>query len=285
MTYAYVVLTSLVFLALHVWRMWPGQASPDGHWYLTAANGQPVPTPYNRRWLLPLFLKEPKSWFVWTSCFFVLACLLMLPLKTSVMTAVCGTVLFAGLVGTSLNFVFPVLTDMTAMALALLAAWCAAAIHPLLGLAVAIVASASKEPAALFAALWAHEPLLAIGVTGAVPGLLAPTIEAPLTQPWLKMPVTYARGARDIFDWKALLLPLGALVPLTVLGWSSANLGLWELAAVGLAFAQLFTAMDTARLTWWAAPILIPAALHAPVEALLVGTVLHPFISHAYRGA
>ncbi len=249
----------------------------DGYHYLRAAGGIPVPSPYQRRWLLPCLLgPHPKRWAALTY-----ASLALLPAASlAYLSAVglsgvrlaFGAVLLCALPAHRFPLRFPVLTDAPAYTLALLTAW-ASLRAPWAALPLAFALGSMRESAPVFAALWAWDPWLLLGLLAT--GWRRPTCEPSATEPWLLRPFASAwKQRRDIgLDGSLYLRP-----------WGGALLGLvaptWQLAlTLAVAHAQLFTALDALRLTVWAAPVLCAVAaqtIPAPWMALaLLVTAIH----------
>ncbi len=248
----------------------------DSLHYLRSAEGMPVPSPYQRRWLLPYLLgPHPYRWAALTYVSFAL-----LPATGALYFSALGLsgyrLAFAALLLTALpahRFAlrYPVLTDAPAYTLTLLTAW-ATLRAPWAALPLAFVLGAMRESGPVFAALWAWNPLPLLGLLAA--GWFLPTCPPRAEEPWLVHPF---RGAwkmrRDLgLDGSLYLRPWGAaLAGLTVPTWQMG-------ATIAIAHAQLFAAVDAMRLAVWAAPVLCAAAARViPVPwmalALLVTAV------------
>lgn len=271
-------------LALLSWGAWSYRfgwsSSPDGWYYARASAGELVPLPFSLRWLLPVVLGSSRlRWHVTTAAALV-ALGPLVWLRTRSMEAVWLLVWLPGIFEQLSRH--PRLVDAPAWALALAAAlvwpscWWA-------GLLLALAAGATRETAAVFAAVWAGEPLLALGVIGA---LVGPSSSPPDSEE-LEAPWAFARSRHPNFLDAAIMLgPWGALAPLAAIGALEASPRELVIAGVALvlAYGQLLRAGDTARLFSWAAPALLPLALRAPWPVLELGLAVHPFVCALYLG-
>lgn len=249
--------------------------SPDGYYYLRAAAGDAVPHPYRLRWLLPLLLgARPDRWAALS-----IASLATLPaaawfyfhaMGLSEWPCAFAAALLSALPALRLPLRLPVLLDAPSFTGALLVA---AATHasPLLACALALPLGAMRETAPVFAAVWAWSPWPLVGVVAC--GWWRRS--AWPTEAWLTHPVRAALELRR---------RVGMDGSVYVRPWGAALAGLcapsWQLAAALLAsHAPLLFAQDTLRLTVWAAPVLVLAAVKVlPLWAAplaLVVTALH----------
>lgn len=226
--------------------------SPDGHYYLAAARGETVPSPYSRRWLLPEMLgSDPKHWAALT--YFSL---LLTPLAaywyTDSWKAAALLCALPGVWRCSLRF--PVLVDAPSFTLTLMTA-AAVPHHPILGALLSVLSGGMKESNPLFAALWSCSPIPLFGIFGS--SWLSKS--APPNAPWLEHPVQEALRLRAAIglDASLYLRPFGAaLLGLSVMTPQMA-------ITLLVAHAQLFMAQDTIRLAVWAAPVLVIPAVAA----------------------
>ncbi len=235
--------------------------SLDGYHYLRMASGQPTPSPYSRRRLLPWLLgPHPHRWAALTY-----ASLLATPAVAWCYFGAIGFVgwsrafaaaLLCALPGVwRVSLRLPVLTDAPAFVLALGVAALAPA-HPYLAALLSLPLGAIRETSPIFAALWAWHPAPLLGLLGArwfAPS--CPPNEA--REPWLAHPFREA--------W-AMRRRIGLDPSLYLRPWGVALLGLvgapsWQMVAtVALAHAQLFVAQDAIRLAVWCAPVLVARA-------------------------
>lgn len=250
--------------------------SPDGHRYLVMHERR-VCRPFHLRWLLPMVCRDkPARWLFVNRVSFAALGLLAWAYTGSVWMACIAT-----LPGLHFNWRFPVQVDVPALALALAAAvmlpiWWPAAVL------LAFVAGCTKESAPVFAAVFAWNPLLLVGLipvafrwlqrqgpdVDTLPTSHHELVAHPLRTGW------QFHGKR-LLDPQLMLLPWGGL--LVALGAVS-----WQLtAAVVLAYAQLAMATDSVRLYQWAAPVVALAATQAISPAWLplvaAATVWNPF--------
>ncbi|QBQ74827.1 hypothetical protein [Caudovirales GX15bay] len=252
-----------------------GELSSDGWRYLALAE-RDVPRPYNYRWLLPkLAGKDRRRWAQATN----MSLFAMVPLMRW-HTGRWGPGLFLfgleGVWGHSRRY--PVTTDATAMAGAILAA--AATRHRRWELAVAasLVAGATKESAPVFAALYAWNPLPLVGLLSPVVRQFAEEgaditddfshqcVIDPYRCAWQVHGGTLGDAKRWIAPWGALLAGLADPSAQTV-------------ATLGAGYVQCVRAVDTARLYQWAWPVLAERTVEAAGPwwpLLLLGHLLNP---------
>lgn len=241
--------------------MKPIRISPDGAHYLRMGSDGAAPHPYCRRWLLPRLLgSDPQRW-VWLTHISLaatpsLALVYFFSMGLPRWQAAFAAALLCSLPGLRLPRRLPVLTDAPAFALTLAVASLAASGHPWAAAYLALPLGAMRESGPVFAALWAWHPVPLIGLVAVrlfpVPRLIPPDP----SEPWLAKPFAYALALRQ---------HIGLDRGLYVTPWGAALLGLavptWQMAAAVLvAHAQLFVAVDTLRLTVWAAPVLVLGA-------------------------
>jgi hypothetical protein len=284
--YLWATLIAAVFYA--VTRIDTGvELSPDGRFY---SSGAPKPRPYSLRWLWPALCgKSVLAWMVLSAVSLIawgpaLAWYLSLT-GAAPWQQLFGVALLCGLPGLfRLNTRFPILIDPPAFLLALVSAAFALSGHPAYSVAAALAAGASKESAPIFAAAFALSPWPLIGLvacgwwraTGPIPTWAAE---------WLRHPVAYARKAQAgaWLDWKVVALPWGAVLPLALCAPLDRRLMLAAAAGAALGYAQMFTAVDRARLFSWAAP----AAIALAVTEVPEGWAVPIAAAHAlnpYRG-
>jgi len=180
----------------------------------------------------------------------------------------------AFLPGIAFSVRHPVLVDAFGMALALGAALMLSVCWPI-AIVLAFLAGCTRETAPIWAAVYAWNPLLLVGLV-------------PVGVRWLM------RSGPDVLDPKnAWILehPIKASIEfhagrwtdplLMVLPWGGLLAGITAftvqtLVAVGLGYSQLLVATDAVRLYQWAAPVLALAAVAAvpawalPIVALTV---------------
>jgi hypothetical protein len=229
--------------------------SPDGRYYLLAAQGFDVPSPYRLRWLLPAILgPEPEAWRALTRCSYIVlpfaAWLYFVDLPWR--ERLFATALLCALPALRISWRLPVLTDLAAFVLALsVAASAKAGAWPVCA-ALSLILGAIRETGPVFAACWAWHPLPLLGLAFA--GWWKRAANSNLA-PWLAHPVREAWLVRRAVGFDAsYVLPLGASLA-----------GLYDcsvpsIAGTFLAAAQLFAAQDTARLLVWAGPALVAHA-------------------------
>lgn len=262
-------LLPLAACAVHVYRTGQG-LSPDGRYYALSAKGERVPRPYSLRWALPLTLGD-RAW-AWQAASFIGI------VVTAWLLDPRAAWLFLWLPMTALNCRLPVLVDAPAFALALGSALAASRGWWALSVALGLAAGACKESAPVFAAAWSLSPWPLLGLLAAGWWRRA----AAPDQEWLERPWSSAR--RDPLDWRRMLLPWGAVLPLAWAGaaWDRATLAAG--VALVLGYAQLLRSMDDARLYQWAFPAVAVLACRAEGWWVLPALALHPFVCATHRG-
>ena len=239
------------------------QLTPDGVRYF-AASEQRVPRPFHYRWLLPKICK--KDYRAWKRVTHT-ALWLCIPLTYLYVgggwRGVAAASMVTGLSGVwHFNRKYPVLVDATGMTLALSSA--VATQHGLwpLGLALAVVGGCVRETSPIFAALYAWNPLLLLG-------LVAPAVrqlqrEGPdvldAKNNWILK--NQFKAAREYHD--PTIIPR----PRYVLPWGAALVALANLSpqlalTAGAAYSQMLVATDTVRLFMWCWPVVLSSAVHA----------------------
>jgi hypothetical protein len=263
--------------------------SPDGAYYMTVTCGRETPAPYCNRWFLPYAIgPHQKVWELVTLVVWLLCAPFILLLTDSVVAVWLWVWLPMG----AQWLRHPVLVDAPAMLFALAAAVSYRSDLPVLAFGLALLSSACKESGALFAACFAGEPWLVLPGLGAavfMRGLAKRQAISTWWPKWLSDPIGEARKTQDILNWKRMLLPWGAMLPLCIIYASTAHFGIWVWVALALGYAQLLVAQDKARLYQWAAPALVgPAAMALealPAWASAACIFLHPFICATSREA
>ncbi|NAS27080.1 hypothetical protein GT755_36115 [Herbidospora sp. NEAU-GS84] len=258
--------------------------SPDGHRYLAAGAGRPVPHPFAGRWLLPRVLGAAPGRWQWSTRLHLLALpplttLWLEPWIADQTARTVGGLMVCGLTGLWRSSLFrPVLVEAPAMAWSLGCAvllqhgWWAPA------LAAAIVAAAIKETSPLFAACFAWHPLpLAALAVSAGLRLAVRTGPDPMgEEELLAHPVrTGLLSHMDRwFSLRELLLPWGAgtLALLAV----DASFTPMLVTAVVIGYGQLLVATGTVRLYQWAfPPVLLGAVSVIPPRWLVAALAVH----------
>jgi hypothetical protein len=236
--------------------------TPDGYRYMQMSKRR-VCRPFHLRWLLPFLCRQSIVRWQLVGKSSVIAVGLLTWAYTGSVWMVC----VAALPMMRLTWHRPVLTDVPGLAFALAAAvlwpiyWPAA-------LLVAAIGACVRETTPIFAALFAWNPVLLLGLIpvairwfvpqgdDVLDGDVADVVRHPFRAGW------QSHSAR-LLDPQLMLLPWGAL--LVALGAVD-----WQLAAtVAVAYAQIFVATDTVRLYQWAAPVVALAAVNAVPAAWL----------------
>ena len=248
--------------------------TPDGARYIAAVD-QRVARPFHLRWLLPKLLGRRGRAWLWTSRLAVVAVGILTAIYAHSPWMAC----VAFLPGVAFSWRYPVLVDAVGMTLALAAAvlwpvcWPAA-------LVVALVAGCVRETSPVWAAIYAWNPLMLIGlVPVAIRALQRQGVDVlDEENAWiLRHPIAASRKYHAglwleptvmVAPWGGLLAGLGAL---------DVQLGV----ALAAGYGQLAIATDSVRLYQWAAPVLALATVHAlPAWALpfvAVSVVFNPW--------
>jgi hypothetical protein len=243
--------------------------TPDGARYWTMTEKR-VARPFHLRWLQPFLCRQDeRRWkaLTWGS---VAAVGILTAIYTNSPWMAC----VAFLPGVAFSVRHPVLVDAFGMALALGAALMLSVCWPI-AIVLALLAGCTRETAPIWAAVYAWNPLLLVGLV-------------PVGVRWLM------RSGPDVLDPKnawILQHPIKASIEfhagrwtdplLMVLPWGGLLAGITAfttqtLVAVGLGYSQLLVATDAVRLYQWAAPVLALAAVAAvpawalPIVALTV---------------
>lgn len=242
--------------------------------------------PWALRWLLPAVCRDSlRRWRVSTLIHLMalppLLTWWLAPWIADTRLRIVGALLICGLPGVwRIHLRWPIHTDAAAMTWAI---GCAVAFQrhePVLGIVLALVAGAIKEPAPVFAACFSWNLLPLVALAGPLVRALTVRVGSDLMgqSHVTRYPVTASREHHlgKWFDARAMITPWGAgiLAPLTPDATVGAMLGVTAL----LGYAQLVVATDTARLYQWAAPAVILATVTVvpPRWAVLV-LVLHLF--------
>lgn len=256
---------------------------PDSARYWLAAQGRPVARPFNLRWLLPKACGTHvrRWWAVWGASWPMLAVgVFWLASEFGWQRATLAAILTVGLPGVwGPEVCRPVGVDLPSMALGAVAA--AAATHGVWWAAVPLVLLAGmvKESAPVWAALWAWNPILLIG-------LAAPAVAALIRRPELDE-ITARSDLRRVHDHPirtALESRRGRWRDawLWVAPWGATLAGLYAIdirtaVTLAVAHAQTFVATDFVRLVHTAAgpALAIAAARVIPTPFLIPAAVAH----------
>jgi hypothetical protein len=243
--------------------------TPDGVRYFAAAS-QRVARPFHLRWLLPRLLGADSARWTWVTRTSVLA----IGALTAVYAHSVWMVAVIALPGIWFNWRHPVLVDAPAMALALGAALLWPVCWPV-AIALALVAGCVRETAPVWAAIYAWNPVLLVGLAPVAvrwlmrqgPDVLDEENAWILAHPF-QASKKYHRGLW--VDADTMVTPWGGL--LAAVAFLDARLEV----AIALAYAQIAAATDTVRLYQWAAPVLAASCVAGlppwalPVVALTV---------------
>lgn len=271
-------LSALFVLLLTLDEPKPGLA-PDSLYYLALAAGNRVPVPFCFRPAVPGVLGVgQRNWRLATVAALVLQGVFVSIYAHDWRAAV---LLLALPGGARFSVRHPVLVDAVAMAVTLGAACFLPANPPLLvvaGVALAMV----RETCPLWLAVYLMSPWPLFGFL-VLPGHYAwfsrdATASDPIfvSQPW----VCLRKRAGHWLNVHLMVVPWGVVLPLALLGD-------WKLAvgAYALSCAPLAIVTDTARVQVWAAPLLVVAALNAPIPAAAWPLLLGVHLFNPYRGA
>ncbi|MGW4364103.1 hypothetical protein ACWEKT_00540 [Nocardia takedensis] len=279
-------------LGLGHYRQIEKQISSDGDRYLTLGRGDPVPYPFMYRWLIPIVCRDSvPRWRMCTDLHLlalpILTCVYIARWESDTARLIVGSLLICGFAGIWQNNIRrPVLVDPMALTWALGAAvlsgygwWPAAQ-------AVAVVAACMKETAPAFAAAFALDPLLLIGLAAPIARRLL-VAAGPDTHQSVALADPFgsarAKHAPQLFDPLPLLAPWGAgLIAILI---EDAEVMAVLMIALTLAYGQLLVAVNTVRLYQWAAPaVALAAATVIPPRWAVVVLLAHLFNPFAGDG-
>lgn len=256
--------------------------TPDGLRYLHL-NDQPVPRPFHLRWLVPYVCRrEPRrwAWAAWVS--WVVATVGVGLLAPTWQTGMAAALMFCWLPGIRYNLARPILVDLPAMALALVAAVLAKHGQTELAILVSATSGACKESGPVFAAAYAWNPWLLVGLVAPLGRALVTRAGTVDDDPLHLYRTALTHEEHDwitTHPWRAGL-SREWMSPQMVAPWGAAVVAVssmtWQLGAcLALAYGQLLRTTDTVRLYQWAAPVVcIAAATAVPVAWLPVLVVL-----------
>ena len=223
--------------------------TPDGARYFAAAK-QRVARPFHLRWLLPKVCGQEYTRWLWVSR----VAIVLFGVLTAMYCRSPWLVCVAFLPGVAFSWKYPVLVDAVGMAGALAAAvvfpycWPAAVV-------IVLIVGCVRETAPVWAALYAWNPLLLIGLVPVAVRALqkagGDVLDAEnawiLAHPFAASR-KYHRGLW--LDWSVMVAPWGGLLA----GLAGFDLRLGAALAVG--YGQTLMATDTVRLYQWAAPVM-----------------------------
>ena len=236
--------------------------TPDGVRYL-AMSQRRVARPFHLRWLAPFICRQDeRRWKALSG-----ASVAAVAILTAIYTGSAWMACVAFLPGILLNVRHPVLVDAFGMALALGAALLLPICWPA-ALIVALLAGCARETAPVWAAVYAWNPIMLVGLVpvGIRWAMRQGSDVLDAENAWViahpfKASLKYHAGrwldpSLMVLPWGGLLAGVTAFTTQTVV-------------AVGLGYAQLAVATDSVRLYQWAAPVVALAAVHAvPIWAL-----------------
>ena len=239
-----------------------------------AATQQRVAKPFHYRWLLPALLgNRIQNWAVCTHLSVIAVAVL-----TAVYTRSPWMVCVALLPAMRFTWHHPVLVDAAGMALALAAAVVLPYSLPI-ALLLAALSGCVRETAPVWAAVYAWNPVLLVGlIPVAVRALQRPGNDVlDYENAWiLAHPIRASKKyhAGQWLDPRVMLLPWGGMLA----GLAAFDLRLTT--AIALGYGQLLVATDSVRLYQWAAPVVAWACVQAlPFWALplvAVSVVFNP---------
>jgi len=267
------LLIGIAAYALYLYN-WGSKITPDGQFYLKLGSGEPVPTPYRYRWLLPRILKaNVRAWNVVTGTSIVLTCPLIALYGGEV--GLVAVLLWVGLPWFRLGVRYPVLTDAPAM-LFTLAALVMVPHNVAISLLLVMIAASMRESTPVYAALFAWNPIFLLGlIPVAIAHFATKKGEIPPGAEWLEKPkmAAWESHAGKWLDPKWTLLPWGAALAALF------HPHFWQAVPVlAMAYGQMLVANDFARLYQWAAPVVVVlAAQMIPGWAVLPLFVLHMY--------
>jgi len=263
--------------------------TPDGRRYLRMAEGHAEPLPFALRRGLPQICRT--SGFRWVvanvvSMVYAAAGIGVLASQhgATLEQSILASALFLGLPWVRFCWKCPVLVDMPALMCAVLAA-VAWPVSPFASVAILIVGAYISERVPIWAAIFAWEPILLLG-------LIVPLLNYALARravvsdddphaDILRHPIRTGLGWHrgKWLSLQVMILPWGACLV------AATDPSVWRLAALGAGYAQLLLATDTVRLYQQAAPVVcVVAAMAIPSSAIFVLLILHFFNPRAGGG-
>lgn len=248
--------------------------TPDGVRYLSLV-GRRGARPFHLRFGLPLVLRRNVTAWMWCSRLAIVAFGVLVAVYAGSPWMACA----AFLPGVVFSWRHPVLVDAMGMMLALLAAVLWPVLWPA-AIVVVLLAGCVRETAPVWAAIYAWNPVMLIGLLPVIVRAFqrAGTDVLDDENAWiLRHPIRASRKYhRGLWlDPMVMVAPWGALL----VGLRSFDVQLGVALAVG--YGQLALATDSVRLYQWAAPVLAAAtARSVPGWALpfvALGVVFNPW--------
>jgi hypothetical protein len=274
MIYIYATLAGIVAFAVRLW----GQGMdisypPDAVTYQHMGKGGAACNPFRHRWMIPRLLGDNRK--LWLIAYPV-ALILTAPLlcwfgELNGINGLWAVALWVALPLWDILTRNSGIIDPFAWLSALLAACLSLAGYHLVAVLAACLAAMIDPRAMIFAALWALDPLLLVGL---VPVAICewkaphgqPLMHADvINHPWLS---SMQKNGQYVHDAPNMLLPWGAcLVGLMALP-------LIHVVTLCIAYGQMFRAIDLSRLYMWAAPVVIVATVQFIPDAWMPVAVL-----------
>lgn len=272
------------------WWTSGSQITGDGTIYLRMGRRERAIRPFNRRWLMPLILRDNAD--AWTIASAACTCL-MFPvfayylgiLGMAPWQQFAGAVLLMILPGTGPLLVrFPVLVDAEALLLGLAAAVLELKGFHAWGIAVAAVGCAAKEIAPLLAACCSFSPWPLLGYGAGLVWFATKPLPNPHGSLMYSAGTFLAHRERHwnlLFDAQQMILPWGAVLPMFCWGLFQAppeRVG-WALFGLCMSYGAVPFIWARGRCYTWAGPVVIPVALACgwPLPVVVLAVVLHVF--------
>lgn len=292
--YAAALAIQALAFCVFLYRFRAQTVSPDGRFYSLMGEGQRVPQPYSRRWLLPMVLGWAQyetsmaarpAWTIASGVAFVATGPLIYALTGSL-----ACVWFcAWLPGLAVNVRFPVLVDQVAFSIMLGAV--VAYQHGLWWVAIPLmlIAGQCKETAPVFGGVLCWDPYMA-GVCALSMGValvVGKVRSIPGDKEYQLHPFRVAMTKHDPLSWVSMVLPWGGIAVVCVAMASSSMFephAAW-IAGVSLVlgYGQLLLANDESRLFVWAAPAALVAIAGYQGAWLVPALVAHPWMCGATK--
>lgn len=226
------------------------QLTADGARYWMASE-KPVPYPFHLRWLLPFMLRQNERAWAYVGRGSIVA----IGFLTAAYTHSPWMACVAFLPGFKLSWDYPVLVDAPGMALALAAAVVWPYSMPA-AIAIVLAAGCTRETAPVWAAVYAWNPILLVGMAPVALRTLRKAAKDDILEDeeheWIIRNPLKAGQKYHAGHWRDPLImvtPWGGMA--VAAAYLDAQLG----AALALGYAQLLVATDTVRLYQWAAPV------------------------------
>ena len=263
MGYLYATLIGLGAFAIRLWaRNLSFNMPSDSFTYSRMSFGEAVPNPFRIRWLIPkMFGRYGHLWLIVAPVALLGTCPLIYWFgNLHGISSLWLVALWVALPLWDILSAHAGIVDQFSWVFALAVACLSLAGYFWFAIGLVMVAAAVAPKTVVFAALWSLNPWLLLGLIPAgIAYWKAPKGEPVMHADIINHPWKSAMEKNGMFlhDAKALLMPWGACL------FGLATIPLIHVVTVAVAYAQMFCAIDRARLYMWAAPVLLVATVTA----------------------